>query len=161
MSETESDIMNRFHRLYSLATCAIIVMVAGCQDNSYPMAPVEGVVLQNGRPVANVQVMFYPERESGVTGPRSLSRTDDVGHFRLQTEDGADGAVIGKHRVVVIDVEYEERTAPLPPNHPLRLKYKDKGRPVKRIKDDYREYFHTPLRSEATAPSSMVTIEVK
>jgi hypothetical protein len=108
-----------------------------------------------------MKVEFYPERESGTIGPRSFGITDAEGRFRLQTDAGEDGAVIGKHRVVLIDVEYLERTGPIPNDHPIAQKHKGKGPPVKRTGDDYADYFHTPLRSEVTPPSSSVALEVK
>lgn len=148
--------------------CLALIMIgvatsafSACQSESFPIVPVEGVLLKGGRPMDNMKVEFYPDRESGVIGPRSFGVTDEQGRFRLQTDAGADGAVVGKHRVVLIDVEYLERTVPLPPNHPIALKHKGKGPPVKRVKEDCSEYFRTPLRSEAAPPSSTVTIEVK
>jgi hypothetical protein len=150
-----------YRRLALLAVGVAMPAFAACQGQQFPTVPVEGVVLKNGKPMDNMKVEFYPDRESGVIGPRSFGVTDAHGRFRLQTDAGADGAVVGKHRVVLVDVEYMERTVPLPPNHPITLKHKGKGPPVKRMSDDYGDYFHTPLRSEATPPSSTVTIEVK
>lgn len=150
-----------FRRLALFAVGIATSAFAACQGQQFPTVPVEGVVLKDGKPMDNMKVEFYPDRESGVIGPRSFGVTDAHGRFRLQTDAGENGAVVGKHRVVLVDVEYLERTAPLPPNNPIALKHKGKGPPVKRVGDDYGEYFRTPLRSEATPPSSQVTIEVK
>jgi hypothetical protein len=65
------------------------------------LAEVEGIVKQNGKPLANVQVEFWPEG----SGPRSLGVTGTDGRYVLTTDDGKQaGAVIGAHRVVLYDL---------------------------------------------------------
>ena len=58
------------------------------------------MVKLEGAPVANVFVQFVPE-DPEEQGPISRGMTDSKGHFRLATEDDRDGAVIGKHRILV------------------------------------------------------------
>ncbi|MDY3553301.1 DUF4198 domain-containing protein [Gemmata sp. JC717] len=150
-----------FRRLALLTVGVVTTAFTACQGQQFPMVPVEGVVLKDGKPLDNVKVEFHPDRESGVVGPRSIGLTDASGRFRLQTDAGEDGAVVGAHRVILVDVDYLERTAPIPADHPIKLKHKDKGPLVKRIKDDCSEYYRTPLRQEAKKPNSTVTIEIK
>jgi hypothetical protein len=62
---------------------------------------VEGTVTKDGRPLANVRVVFLAD--TGSVGPRAAGLTDKAGHYRLRTDYGEDGAVVGKHRVVILD----------------------------------------------------------
>src|SRR5262249_32886641 len=49
-----------------------------------------------------VTVEFHPE--PGTPGPRSTSETtDEAGRYRLHSTRGGDGAVVGSHRVCVLD----------------------------------------------------------
>jgi len=62
------------------------------------MAPVSGTVRYNGKPLANAYVSFSPDEP----GLRAASgSTDANGHYRLTTFDGYDGAMVGKHRVMI------------------------------------------------------------
>jgi hypothetical protein len=65
------------------------------------LAPVTGTVKLNGKPLANVQVEFWPTDAS----PRSTGATDDAGQYTLTTDGTAKpGAVVGKHKVVLHDL---------------------------------------------------------
>ena len=61
---------------------------------------VEGVVKLEGTPLAHVFVRFVPN-DPVEQGPISHGQTDSKGHFTLSTEDDRDGAVIGKHKILV------------------------------------------------------------
>lgn len=64
------------------------------------MVEVEGVVLQDGKPLERIMVEFWPETD----GSRSFGTTDATGKFVLTTDDGERlGAVVGRHRVVLKD----------------------------------------------------------
>jgi hypothetical protein len=75
---------------------------AGCQRGPQ-FAPVEGTITKAGKPLAGVIVEFHPDADT--PGPRSSSApTDDVGHYRLYgTRHGEDGAIMGMHRVCILD----------------------------------------------------------
>jgi len=60
------------------------------------VVPVTGVVLHKGQPVPNLYLNFIPE-----TGRPSWGMTDTTGHFKLSYAPEQDGAIIGKHTVVV------------------------------------------------------------
>ncbi|MCA8988320.1 MAG: hypothetical protein KDA78_11795 [Planctomycetaceae bacterium] len=55
-----------------------------------------------GNPVANAEITFYPDNAKGTTGPASYGTTDTSGKFTLTGPGGANGAVIGSHKVTVI-----------------------------------------------------------
>jgi hypothetical protein len=94
--------------LFALACFAL----AGC--GGPPRAEVEGVVTLDGRPLPNVEVIFLPDPELGSTGPRAAALTDAQGHYRLHSDRGQDGAVVGKYRVLIVDNAARQR-APRPP----------------------------------------------
>lgn len=84
-----------------LATAAV-----GCGP-TYNLTPAGGVLTIDGQPAADIQVQFLPV---GNEGPTSFAITDEQGRFTLRTTDGADGAMVGKHKVILIDL-LEERPA--------------------------------------------------
>ena len=96
-------------RRYLFGLAAVLSAVAGCGD-SEKLVPAEGVVTINGTPAANISIQFMPDSLAGGVGPTSFAVTDAAGKFNLKTNDGRDGAVPGKHVVVLSDVD-EERPA--------------------------------------------------
>ena len=54
----------------------------------------------DGKPLAKVFVMFRPE---DTRWPQSTGMTDDAGQFELQCLKAKKGAVVGEHRVVLLD----------------------------------------------------------
>jgi hypothetical protein len=70
---------------------------------------VEGVVTRDGKPLANVEVVFLPDPELGSKGPRAAALTDKDGHYHLRSDKGQDGAVVGKYRVLLIDNSARKR----------------------------------------------------
>lgn len=93
--------MLRVHRRLTAVAGAALVLLAGCERGPVGKAMhAEGVVKLDNKPLADVIVQFIPE---GVKdgAPGSFGRTDAQGHFVLVTADGRDGAVIGKHSVMV------------------------------------------------------------
>src|SRR5262245_52264679 len=85
---------------------ALTAAVEGCQRGpTWNLAPVEGTLTKNGQPLPHMEVTFYPDLDAGVEGPRSTAVTDEAGHYRLRTHNGDEGAIVGKHRVVLRDLE--------------------------------------------------------
>jgi hypothetical protein len=65
------------------------------------LAPAGGTVKLAGEPLTNVQVEFWPEDAT----PRSTGVTDQAGRFALVADGtGKPGAVIGRHKVVLHDL---------------------------------------------------------
>jgi hypothetical protein len=74
-------------------------LLAGCGNGGdLELAPVEGIVTFEGRPLDHGQVVFMPDK--GVAGPPAMGTIDSNGEFVMQTA-GRVGAVIGSHRVTV------------------------------------------------------------
>jgi hypothetical protein len=78
-----------------------LFLLAGCGGRGVELAPVEGVVLFDGKPIDGAGVMFQP-----VGGGRpAIGTTDSEGKFRLSTFDPGDGAIVGDHLVAVSKAE--------------------------------------------------------
>ena len=79
------------------------VCAAGCGGREF--AEVEGRVTLDGRPLADVEVVFLPDPTKGNRANNASAFADADGRYRLRAErDGRDGTVLGPHRVVVIDL---------------------------------------------------------
>jgi hypothetical protein len=79
-----------------------VVSVMGCGGRTF--APVSGKVTLNGKPLAGATVVFQPVAPEGsieAAGPGSQAKTDDKGEFTLKCATGENGAVVGKHRVMI------------------------------------------------------------
>jgi hypothetical protein len=90
-------------RCTSVLLGTLLLIVSGCGKSARVWEfnnQVEGIVKLEGTPVPDVFVQFVPE-DPVEQGPISTAQTDSKGHFRLMTQDDRDGAVIGKHRVLV------------------------------------------------------------
>ena len=89
--------------LAGVAIGACLLTVAGCgRGRAWDLAPVEGTLTQGGRPLAGVEVRFVADPESGTEGLRSSGVTDAEGRYRLRTDAGRDGAVIGTESSVTM-----------------------------------------------------------
>jgi hypothetical protein len=80
---------------YLLAFCMII----GCGKARTPTYPVSGTIqFGDGLPVRFGMVEFIPEAE----GPSARGKIDATGRFVLGTFEASDGAVAGRHQVIVV-----------------------------------------------------------
>src|SRR4051812_30629617 len=80
--------------------------LAGC-GSAVPLqlASAEGLVTIHGKPAPNVMVQFMPQVEKGAPGPTSTGVTDENGKFKLVSQDGKDGVLVGKCKVVLADLD--------------------------------------------------------
>jgi hypothetical protein len=85
-----------------LAAAVVVCSAVGCRRDGLELAPVEGVVLLDGSPVADAGVTFAPV--DGKLGPPAFAATDEEGRFTLVTANRP-GAVIGEHRVAISKTE--------------------------------------------------------
>lgn len=71
--------------------------LAGCRPpGSAPTVPAAGRLSYQGKPLANIDVVFTPTQ-----GRRGSGTTDSDGRFRISTFARGDGAVPGRHRVTL------------------------------------------------------------
>jgi hypothetical protein len=83
-------------RLPCIVVCIILCWSqGGCggSANLPPTAPAEGIVLLDGEPLTDVELVFHPEK-----GPSATGRTDPKGAFTMSL-NGKPGAVPGKSKV--------------------------------------------------------------
>jgi hypothetical protein len=164
--------ISRFVLLCGLLTLA--AAVEGCQRGPrWNLVPVEGTVTKGGRPLADIQVTFWADSEAGTQGPRSSGTTDEAGHYRLRTDNGDDGAVLGKHRVLILDPavrmgraargpQRKEATRRLSPKVAKRLEEQMKlAADAPRVPPRYGRFNDTPLRVEVHPGPQVIDLEVK
>lgn len=93
--------MRESQRINFLCCTAVLLLgVTGC-DSGPKVVPVSGTVtLNDGKPLELIHVEFWSDG-----GPRSWGKTDEAGKFtlKLDAEDSKDGAIVGKHKVLLRD----------------------------------------------------------
>lgn len=100
----------------------LFAAAAGCSDAHAKTAPVRGKIIYKGEPVPNGTVNFIPE----AGGPSATGEIQKDGTFTLTTYSRGDGAVLGKHKVVIVamqdgaDILPEARTPTPPPIVPVK-----------------------------------------
>ena len=84
-----------------LSVVLVCVAAVGCssqeEEELPPTAQTSGVVLVDGKPLADAQVMFHPQGQ----GNPATGRTEENGRFVLTTYEDRDGAVPGTHVVTI------------------------------------------------------------
>jgi hypothetical protein len=149
--------------LYPGLLLAVAAAAAGCQGEKppYTFAPVEGTVTKDGKPLPGVFVIFWGDEDAGTKQPLSSGSTDSAGHYHLHTEQGQDGAVVGRHRVCI------RETGPLvqrfagnrPANKQLPGELPAAG-PAE-VPPAYGRREQTPLRAEMRPGAPVLDVEVK
>lgn len=88
----------------------VLLLLAGCSGSPEKTYPVHGVVTLDGKPLEGGTVLFESiepggHRSGGVVGGKrytARASIDPQGRYRLSTFGDNDGAVAGRHRVVVL-----------------------------------------------------------
>lgn len=101
--------------------CLIVLglFAAGCVGGELRLSQVEGTVQVKGKPLAGVEVLFYPEAEGDA--PLARGVTDEQGRYRLSVFDRAadqhrPGVLPGKYRVTLTDHGRGEHGVAPPPS---------------------------------------------
>ena len=112
---------SRYLLSLALSLLALIVAAApGCSGGNQGLAVVKGKISYKGKPVPNGTVNFLPDDGNK---PSATGEIQPDGSYALKTIMGtrpSDGAVIGKHKVVVVAMQDQgsllpEQRAALPP----------------------------------------------
>jgi hypothetical protein len=98
-------------------TCAALAGIGGCGNSNSKLAPVQGIVRLDGKPLASGKVLFQPAAGRGATG---AIRSD--GTFTLGTYSESDGAIIGQHQVAVVAMQSGSAGRPDPTAQRTSLK---------------------------------------
>lgn len=89
-----------------LTVVALFTCVAGCGggavDDQPDLGQVKGTVTMNGSPLADVEVVFHPEK-----GRPSSGKTDSSGNYELSYVGDEKGAKIGSHKVRITTPQEE------------------------------------------------------
>jgi len=82
-----------------------LAAAVGCSDGieKKPVAATSGRVLCKGLPVANASVLFNPvsQGKSALAGKQGYANTNANGEFVISTYGDRDGAVVGRHKIIV------------------------------------------------------------
>ncbi len=102
---------------------SIVILLAGCFKTvrEARLAPADGIVRINGKPAANILVQFLPDVKPGEPGPTSTGVSNEAGEFELKTADGKLGAVIGRCKVLFVDMAEERVPQGVPQSNPPRV----------------------------------------
>ena len=142
---------------------------AGCGGGPQ-RAQVEGRVLLDSKPIKNILVTFLPDTEADTFGPNSAAVTDEDGHYQLVCEDRPrrPGAVIGRHRVTLVDLDAV--SLPDRGQHPAGMRPKAlekgepsdaKGRAERRLAAQYMDYAATPLKKQVKEGNQTINLELE
>jgi hypothetical protein len=163
--------MLRYSRVvFFCGLAALAAAAGGCQRGPGNLASVEGTVTREGSPLAEVQVIFWADRDAGTQGPRTQAITDESGHYRLRTDNGDEGAVVGKYRVCILDNRYlrkRKSLGPLPKTPTNTREFEEKVKQLKaaespsRLPSSYSGQNETPLRVEVRPGTQVIDLEVK
>lgn len=104
-----------------------LVCVAGCGGGSdqLKVVPVGGIVRYQDKPVADAEIVFYPEK-----GPAGVGRTDSNGAFVIKT-NGQLGGTVGKNKVTV----GSKQAAEIPPSDGRAIEFASKSSFSKKYSD--------------------------
>lgn len=86
-------------RIFSVMWVCSLFFVTGCGsgENRVPVAKVHGKVTYNGKPLQIGSLLFVPVGG----GPSAEANIDRDGNYWMGTYALADGAVLGKHQVMI------------------------------------------------------------
>jgi hypothetical protein len=103
------------HGLARVGFAGAVLALAGCGSDQLKTAIVRGTVTYNGKPVPNGTISFIP-----TSGPSATGEIQPDGSYTLTTYRKGDGAVLGRHTVVIVAMQdmsgrLPEQRNPLPP----------------------------------------------
>lgn len=91
----------------SLAIC-LTALIVGCSNGNMKTAVVKGKITFNGKAVPIGTISFVPEGNK----PAATGQIQKDGSYELSTYGDGDGAVLGKHTVMIIAVDAQEGALP-------------------------------------------------
>jgi hypothetical protein len=132
----------RFVWTVGVGLFVVAMLASGCgKSASTPTARVSGIVKSNGQPLSGVQVGFLPEN-----GRPGQGTTDASGRFTITTFTSEDGAIPGKHKVLLSEAD---KTPPPMPGMPGYAEAMARKKPS-RLSAKYSVPSKTPLEATVT-----------
>ncbi len=149
--------------LYRLCTAglalSLTVLAGGCGQGFVQNEDVAGTVTLDGKPLVMVSVQFWPDFGPDVKVPAASAMSDDKGNYRLKCENGKPGAIVGKHRVVIVQgrtfVQPDEQVTP---EEAAALKL---ARANGIVPTRYTVAMSTPLQFDVTADKHKYDVELQ
>lgn len=131
---------------------AALLLSCGCRgERTEGLAPVKGTITYGGQPVPAGQIFFYP-----ANGGRRSSGTIDHGRYVLASYKPGDGALIGKHTVVIDATEI-----PAPPPDLETPGATPAYTPPKRLLPaEYYDRSTTPLEADVKDQDNTINFEL-
>jgi hypothetical protein len=128
------------------------LLLCGC-GSSVQLGQIDGTLRLDGQPFNQVMVTFIPEDPQQ---PQSIGITDAEGRFRLRCGKAGVGAVVGPHRVTLVDAAVapggrSRDDDELPEGAAAR---------VSRVPQIYARPDKTPLRQSVAPGSQNVTFDI-
>ena len=139
-------------RLFSFLFAAVVPVIAGCSGTSSLVA-VEGVVTIRGTPAANLLIQFTPvdwTSDSPIVSSHAVS--DENGRFVLMSTTNKPGAVLGSHKVTVVDNALSIEDEP--------GEGQSKNRPRSRVPSVYNSAATTPIELVVEAGKKDYEVQV-
>ncbi|HUE14316.1 MAG TPA: hypothetical protein VMR25_09145 [Planctomycetaceae bacterium] len=127
------------------------LLLCGC-GRSVSLGQVEGTVRLDGQPVNQVMVVFIPDDPHQ---PQSIGITDAEGRFQLRCNSAGLGAVVGEHRVTLVDAAVAPGGRSRDDDPPASA-----AAPASRLPSDYSRTDKTPLRRSVAPGSQTVDIDI-
>lgn len=143
--------MSRVSRRSFLAS--LLLVSAGCGSRHPATVPVEGLVaFADGTPVRGGRIEF----ESELGGINARGTLNNEGEFHLTTYRDGDGAVVGRHRVIV-----QQMISPYA-GTPGNAKHSPHGPPPTKVPTRYGDYRTSPLTAEVTSdPQQRIVLQIE
>jgi hypothetical protein len=130
---------------------ALAVSIAGC-GTRVEMGQVQGTVKIGSQPVPGVLVTFVPAEQVAGSTICSSGQTDEQGRYSLRAESQVEGAVIGKHLIIIEDLAIN--SAPRDADGTV-LKL-----PPVRFDAKFSSLLDTPLVRDVTAGQQTIDLEL-
>jgi len=100
-----------------VVVCLVALVGCGGGGTALKVVPVAGVVRYKDAPVADADLVFYPEK-----GPAAMAKTDSTGAFQLKT-NGQLGGSVGKNKVTVLSKQADA----IPPSDGRAMEFANKS----------------------------------
>ncbi|MCI0334069.1 MAG: hypothetical protein L0228_12700 [Planctomycetes bacterium] len=97
-------------RSHKFAILVLPLILSGCDRSLYEVAPVNGMVTVDDKPLYQGGIMFSPiaNGDNASSGKAAVGKIRSDGTFRLSTFEDNDGAIVGEHWVTIVNHDEED-----------------------------------------------------